>query len=237
MGYDWFGSENIKNTSLYLTHGCRTGCRAFLYLLNRLWWLRACCWVSLWGAPGLGSQIPLNGKRGAPHFVCSPRMAPAEIMHCRPLWMSPSGQHSGPVASTWSGTVGQRIMHPLPLCWHVTWKEPHFFVQWKQNIICKRQQFTCFFYTVQNSKPLTSENCFQWEVFISWLSTSTTPSENSITIWHQEIYKNNSQRLISAMQIIVTWQNIFSQNVPCHLIYCIRYEIISEPVTSCQTMI
>ena len=101
--------EKMDNIHLSLTHGRRRGCKVSSHQPNMPWWRSACLLVSLWVAPGLGSLIPLNVRRGAPHFFCIPHMAPAEIMHHTPLWMSPSRQNSSPAASTWSDTEGQTI--------------------------------------------------------------------------------------------------------------------------------
>lgn len=36
-------------------------------------------------------------------------MAPPELIHCTPPWMSPSGRCSSPAASTWSDTKDQKV--------------------------------------------------------------------------------------------------------------------------------
>lgn len=134
----------LKNY-LYLTRGHRKGCRASLHLLNTAWWQKAFLWVLLWGAPGLGCQIPPNVRRGAPRCVCSPRMAPTEIMHCRPPWMWPSGRLSSPVASTWSNTESATNHTSVTNLLTCREKTKYKFVDWAY-VHCSKKtaKFTCF---------------------------------------------------------------------------------------------
>lgn len=72
-------------------------------------------------------------------------MAPAEIMHCRPLWMSPSGQYLGPVALTWSDTKKPKHHKPVTTvlkCHMDTTKL--FLARTESKIFSREQKFTWF---------------------------------------------------------------------------------------------